>query len=42
MTIGENSAHIDAQSNQAVTQNFKSETGRKVAEVAEVRNHYGI
>jgi len=42
MTIGENSAHVDAQNNQAVTQNFKSETGRKVVEVAEVRNHYGI
>lgn len=42
MTIGENSAHVDTQSYQEVTKNFKSETGRKVAEVAEVRNHYGI
>lgn len=41
-TIGENSTHVNAQSNQDVTQNFKSETGRKVAEVAEVRNHYGL
>ena len=41
-TIGENSTHVNAQNNQEVTQNFKTETGRKVAEVAEVRNHYGL
>ena len=40
--IGENSAHVNTQSNQEATQNFKSETGRKVAEVAEIRNHYSI
>ncbi|MFY9153076.1 MAG: N-6 DNA methylase [Prolixibacteraceae bacterium] len=42
MTIGENSALGNTKNNQAVSQNFKSETGRKVAEVAEVRNHYGL
>ena len=42
MTIGENSAHVGTQNNQGVTPDFKPETGRKVAKVAEVRNHYGL
>jgi N12 class adenine-specific DNA methylase len=41
-TIGESSAFATAQNNQGVTKNFKSDMGRKVHEVAEVRNHYGL
>ncbi|MDC7217688.1 MAG: helicase C-terminal domain-containing protein [Spirochaetales bacterium] len=38
MTIGENSAQI--QKHPVTSQNFQSETEKKVIEVAEVRNHY--